>query len=284
MKIAEAISEGARLLDLARIADTRRAAGILLGHLLGVDRTYLLTRSNEPVDEPVYQNYLGLIRRRAGGEPLQYITGRQEFYGLDFTVTPDVLIPRPETEFLVERAIELAGDRALTIVDVGTGSGCVAVALAFYLPAARVIATEISPPALRVARSNAERHNVAERIIFLEGDLLEPLAGLELESAVDLLVSNPPYVPERDRAGLQTEVRDYEPEGALFGGDEGLDFYRRLLAEGGRVVKPCGHLALEIGYGQLDGVLALADPLVWRFNDVKADLQNIARTLVFKKL
>lgn len=284
MKIAEAISEGARLLGRAGVGDARRAAGVVLCHLLGVDRTYLLTRPDEPVDESIYQEYLGLIKRRAGGEPLQYITGHQEFYGMDFTVTPSVLIPRPETEFLVERVIQLAGESTPTIVDVGTGSGCIAVTLAVHLPAARLIATDISRPALEVARSNAARHNVAWRITFLEGDLLEPLARLELQSSVDLLVSNPPYVAERDRAQLQTEVRDWEPAAALFGGDEGLDFYRRLLAGGSLFVKPGGRLVCEIGYEQLGGVLAAADPLVWRFEDVKADLQNIPRTLVLKKL
>jgi release factor glutamine methyltransferase len=223
------------------------------------------------------------VTRRAAGEPLQYITGHQEFYGLDFLVTPDVLIPRPETELLVECVIDLAQSihRPL-IADVGTGSGCIAVTLASLLQNARVIATDISRAALAVASQNAARHNLQAHIDFLEGDMIAPLAGRGLEGAIDFLASNPPYVPTRDSHLLQREL-DWEPREALFGGPEGLDFYRQLLAGGHRYVKPGGYLVCEIGYTQLDRVREMIDATVWGDVIVKDDLQGIPRTLAVRK-
>ena len=197
--IAQAIAKGAARLGASNVDEARRAAGVLLCHALGIDRTHLLTRSEEGIAGPDYEGYLQLVERRASGEPLQYITGHQEFFGLDFSVTPSVLIPRPETEFLVERAIEFAidsPDPAPLVVDIGTGSGCIAISLALNLRQARVIATDISTQALEVARANAVRHGAQNRIQFIEGDALEPLARLGLEGAVDVLASNPPYVEE----------------------------------------------------------------------------------------
>ncbi|HEX8186374.1 MAG TPA: peptide chain release factor N(5)-glutamine methyltransferase, partial [Blastocatellia bacterium] len=221
------------------------------------------------------------------GEPLQYITGHQEFYGLDFIVTPDVLIPRPETEFLVERVINLTRAaqtaRAPLIVDVGTGSGCIAVTLAAHIPAARVIATDISSAALDIARANGERHGVRDRVELIEGDLLEPLAALNIEAAVDFLASNPPYVEEGRPDLLQREVRDWEPSVALYGGADGLDCYRRLLAEGARYVSPAGYLVCEIGYTQLDPIREMIDETKWKLVDVIHDLQGIPRTLAIRR-
>lgn len=285
--IAEAIQEGARRLQAAGVSQARRTAGVLLGHVLELDRTHLLTQSNTVIDESRYQAYLCLIARRAASEPVQYILGHQEFYGLDFIVTPAVLIPRPETEFLVERVIHLAREserRAPLIVDAGTGSGCIAVALAVNLPNASVIATDISSDAIAVARLNAARHAVAARIEFLAGDLLAPLDGRGLENAVDILASNPPYVAEGRPELIQREVREWEPAAALFGGADGLRFYRRLLVDGLQVVKPGGHLVCEIGYTQLDAISELIAASGWQLLDVTHDLQGIPRTLAVKKV
>lgn len=263
----------------------RRTASVLLAHVLGVDRTHLLTGSNEHITGSQYEDYLRLTQRRAAGEPLQYITGRQEFYGLDFRVTPAVLVPRPETEFLVERTIKLMDDAMPSplIVDVGTGSGCIAVTLAVNVPRARVIATDLSAAALEVARTNAEQHGANDRIEFFQGDLLEPLKAHHLENSVDVLASNPPYVKEGQAELIQREVRDWEPREALFGGVEGLDFYPRLLVEGLTFVKPGGYMILEIGYNQLDAITGMISALEWELVDVVNDLQGIPRTVTIRK-
>jgi release factor glutamine methyltransferase len=289
--IAEAIAQGARTLGAAGIGDERRAASLLLCRALDVERIHLLTRPSEQIDEARFQAYLAMIERRASGEPAQYITGRQGFFGLDFEVTPAVLIPRPETEFLVEWIIERAlkdsrpaGESGPLIADAGTGSGCIAVALSAQIPGARVIATDISRPALAVARSNAALHGVESRIEFLEGDLLEPLSGRGIEGRVDFIASNPPYVPEGDRRSLQREVRDWEPGLALFAGRDGLIFYRRLLRDAPAYLKQGGHLVCEIGYGQLTPVQEMIDPARWRLEDVREDLQGIPRIVAIKKI
>jgi release factor glutamine methyltransferase len=284
--IAEAIAEGVRRLAEARVDEARRTAGVLLGNLLGVDHAYLIARSDDEIDDAGYQSYLALIERRAAGEPLQYITGHQEFYGLDFLVTPDVLIPRPETEFLVERVIRLARELredSPLIVDVGTGSGCVAVTVARKVPQARLIATDVSSAAIDVARRNAERNSVADRIEFLFGDLLAPLAERGLEDAVDILASNPPYVDEGKPELIQREVRDWEPRQALFGGPDGLDFYRRLISDGHGYVKPGRHLVFEIGFSQLESIKGLIEKSRWKLVDVTRDLQGIPRTLTLQR-
>lgn len=298
--IAEAIATGAEKLRDSAISEDRRTAGALLCHTLGIDRTHLLTRPHEPIAEPRYQEYLSFIERRAAGEPLQYITGHQEFYGLDFIVTPDVLIPRPETEFLVECVIRLARqsqpgapeldcERGPLVVDVGTGSGCIAVTLAAHMPGARVIATDISSAALAVARANAERHDVQDRILFVEGDLLEPLGEVAggsrgADAAVDFIASNPPYVKEGEPETVQREVRDWEPPLALYGGEDGLSCYRRLLAGGTGHLKSGGHLVCEIGYDQLDAIREMIDAAKWELVDIIYDLQGIPRTLAIRKI
>ncbi|MEK6302256.1 MAG: peptide chain release factor N(5)-glutamine methyltransferase [Acidobacteriota bacterium] len=286
--ITKVITEGAARLKASAVADERRTAGVLLCHVLGIDRTHLLTKSDELVAASEYETYLTLIERRAAGEPLQYITGHQEFYGLDFVVTPDVLIPRPETEFLVERVVKLASDfpkeESLLIVDLGTGSGCIAIALAVHLPHARLIATDISAAALEVARANAERHRVADRIEFLEGDALEPLARLGLEGAVDVLAANPPYVEEATSQLVQREVREWEPHIALFAGADGLDFYRRLLPDAPRYLKPGAFAVLEIGFSQLDSISAMIAGGALELVDATPDLQGIPRTVCVRRV
>ncbi len=261
---------------------------MLLCHTLGIDRTQLLARSEEQTTDSDYQAYLQLVARRGAGEPLQYITGHQEFYGLDFTVTPDVLIPRPETEFLVERVIKLARGPSIEtnplIVDIGTGSGCISITLAVHLPEARLIATDTSSKALEVARGNADRHGVSNRIQFIEGDALEPLATLELEGAVDVLASNPPYVEEANSQFVQRDVREWEPHAALFGGTDGLDFYRRLLEDSPGYLKPGACVVLEIGFSQLDSISSMLGGGRLELVDTTDDLQGIPRTICIRRV
>jgi len=284
--ISEAINEGARRLERAGANDARRTAGVLLAHRLDVDRTHLLMHPEQAISEEDHQTFLQMIERRAAGEPVQYITGHQEFYKLDFLVTPAVLIPRPETEFLVERALRLvreAQQPAPLIVDAGTGSGGIAVTLAVEIPGARLIATDLSGAALAVARLNAARHGVSSRVEFYEGDLFAPLTALGIDNRVDLLVCNPPYVAASEPDLVQPEVRDYEPHTALFGGADGLIFYPRLLAEGLAYVKPGGYLVCEIGYNQLEAISEMVAASGWQMVDVTEDLQGIPRTLTIRR-
>jgi release factor glutamine methyltransferase len=216
--------------------------------------------------------YVALIDRRLAGEPIQYIFGETEFYGLPFQVTREVLIPRPETEHLVEKALELAGRfTEPRIVDVGTGSGILAVTLAAHLPDARLTAIDLSAPALTIAEENAKRNGVVLR--FLCGDLLFPVAHERFE----IVVSNPPYVPSVDRPTLSVEVRDYEPALALFAGDDGLEVYRRLIPAAFEVLVPGGFLALEIGYGQQPAIAALLRTSGFAEIEFLPDLQGILR-------
>jgi release factor glutamine methyltransferase len=210
------------------------------------------------------------------GEPLQYITGETEFYGLPFSVTRDVLIPRPETEHLVERVLELAGSFPTPrIADIGAGSGAIAVALAHKLPQAEITAVDISTSALALAHQNAEQNGVAVRIRFLPGDLLTPVAAEQF----DIVVSNPPYVPVADRASLAVEVRDYEPALALFAGDDGLQLYRRLIPAAFDALAPGGFIALEIGCGQAPFVRLLLIDSGFQQIEFLPDLQNISRVV-----
>lgn len=223
---------------------------MLLAHVLGLSRATLLTHPERLLTNGQYADYIALISRRARGYPLPYLTGRAEFCGLEFEVTPEVLIPRPETELLVELALEF---RPESVVDVGTGSGCIAISLAVFLPNAIVYAIDISHAALAVAGRNAERHHVADRVHLLAGDMLSPRPG-----PVDLIVSNPPYIPSAECALLPPSVRDYEPRLALDGGPDGLAFIRRLLKEAPTVLRPGGGMLIEIGATQGEAASDLA--------------------------
>jgi release factor glutamine methyltransferase len=268
---------------------------------LDVNLAWLIAHDSEPLAADADATFCDLIERRFAGEPIQYITGEAEFYGLRFHVNCDVLIPRPETEHLVEKAIALAQELRLTgaisdapapsvrvsslrtpsfrILDVGTGSGAIAVALAHALPFAEITATDISPPALTVAKSNAVRNGLANRIRFLEGDLLQRVVGEHF----DIVVSNPPYVPVSDRATLDVEVRDFEPAQALFAGEEGLDIYRRLIPAAFDALVPGGILALEIGYGQREATQALLAAAAFSGIEFTEDLQKIPRVAVARR-
>ena len=225
-------------------------AEVLLAHVLDASRTTLLARPERILTTNQLTSYQTLIHQRVSNYPLPYLTGRVEFYSLEFEITPEVLIPRPETETLVDLAL---ARRPETIADVGTGSGCIAVALAVRLPQTTVCAIEISPAALTVARRNVERHNVADRVRLIAGDVLNPRP-----SPADLIVSNPPYIPTGDCALLPTSIRNHEPRQALDGGPDGLAVIRRLLAQAPAVLKPEGTLLVEIGADQGEAASRLA--------------------------
>lgn len=250
----------------------RRDAELLLMHSLKRSRAWLIAHYDESLADDLSVSYAELLERRCKGEPIQYITGETEFYGLPFRVTPDVLIPRPETEHVVEKVIELASDfDAPRIVDVGTGSGAIAVALAHKLPQASIKATDISSRALALAEENAKRNGVSIR--FLAGDLLAPVEGERFE----IIVSNPPYVAMADRDSLDVEVREYEPAQALFAGDDGLDVYRRLIPSAFDALVCGGFVALEIGYGQSTALAELLTRADFGRIEFVPDLQGISR-------
>jgi release factor glutamine methyltransferase len=252
----------------------RQDAELFLLHVLGKGKVWLITHADEELADAQASRYAEFLERRYKGEPIQYITGEAEFYGLPFRVTPDVLIPRPETEHLVEKALSLAGDsKQPRIVDIGTGSGAIAVALARKLPRAVLTAIDLSAPALAVARENAERNGVSERIRFLQGDLLAPVAGERFE----VIVSNPPYVPAADRAALSVEVREYEPALALFAGEDGMEVYRRLIPATFTALIPGGFLLLEIGYGQSPAIGEMLTRSGFVQIEFIPDLQGIPR-------
>ena len=252
-------------------------AELLARHALGWDRAALLIHGREPEPAGFPAAYHPLIDRRANREPVAQIVGLREFWGLDFEVTPDVLVPRPETELIVEEALAFAREHECrTVIDIGTGSGCLAIAIATELPSVRVTAVDASEAALRVARRNAERHGVANRVAFVQSDLFEQVSG-----AADLIVSNPPYMPSGNEDSLQPEVVRFEPQSALFGGgSDGLDVIRRILASAGARLSAGGCLIMEFGFGQDADVQEAARAAGWTILRVRPDLQGIPRTIV----
>lgn len=256
-------------------ADAAIDAAVLARHVLGWDRAALLTHGREIAPPSFVTQFDEFVARRAAREPVAMITGVREFWGLAFEVTRDVLIPRPETELIVEEALTASGDTPRRIVDVGTGSGCLAIALGCEFPHARVVGTDISPAALAVARRNAERHGVTSRVSFVRTNFL---GGIGHD--VDLIVSNPPYVPEAAAAGLSPEVVRHEPHTALFSGGDGLGAIREILRDSAGHLSPPGRLILEFGYGQEDEVTTMAAGEGWRVINVREDLQGIPRVVV----
>jgi release factor glutamine methyltransferase len=290
--VRTALKQGLAQLREAHVPSFTLAAELLLLHVLGRDRTWLYAHPEEEVATTHAEQYFELIARRAAGEPTQHLTGKQEFWGLEFEVTPDVLIPRPETEHVIEVALdrlavrELRAGRkqaligeGLQIADIGTGSGCIAIALAKELPGATIYATDISSAALAVAQRNAKRHNLAEMVRFLEGNLLNGIPP-----PLDLIVSNPPYIGRCEAASLMHEVRDHEPEIALYGGEEGYEFYAGLIAQTATHLKPGGILVLELGHNSLPAVQPLLDAPAWTNVAVTNDLAGIPRVLAAEKL
>ncbi len=256
---------------------------MLLLHTLGNSRASFYADPSRTLTPAELSSYDALIQRRLTNQPIQYIIGEQEFYGLALRVTPAVLIPRPETEHLVETVLsELDHSTPLRILDVGTGSGAIAIALAHHLPHAHVTAVDISPAALEIATANAARYHLTGRIDFLESDLLGGLAGTSFDAdGWDAIVSNPPYVPSTDRDSLQPQVRDFEPSNALFAGPTGLDIYRHLIPQAHAALKSQGLLALEIGHGQRDQLAALFAG--WNGVRFVNDLQSIPRVAIARK-
>jgi release factor glutamine methyltransferase len=275
-----------QVLDRAGIENAAQESRWLVGHALGLETHHLASRAEQPVSPDKQTQAESLVSRRAAHEPLQYILGTQEFCGLEFFVSPAVLIPRPETEVLLQealRAVDLNKDSIL--VDVGTGSGCVAATLATILPRARILAVDRSPEALAVAKANAERQTVAARIEFIEGDLLSPLRARGLTEQVDVIVSNPPYVAESDWAGLQPEVRDFEPRLALLSGPTGTEFHDRLLRESKEFLVPGGSLVMEIGQGQRPAVQKMAEQLGgYTPVEIAKDGAGIERIVIVRRL
>lgn len=283
LSIADVIVDAAKVLRRAGVPEARREAGSLLAHAIARDRTFLITHADELLAPDEINRYRELVERRAAGEPLQYITGRQEFYSLEFEVTPDVLIPRPETELLIETALDLLKEKSQPplICDVGTGSGCIAITLLHENKQARAFALDISPPALKVAARNAARHNVRDRLALIASDCFNALDSVR--ARFSLIVSNPPYISAGALDGLQREVREHEPRVALSPGADGLLIIKRIVAEAAHYLNSGGHLLLEIGFDQHEAVTHLFDPEAWQLLDVHKDLQGIPRTVVARK-
>jgi release factor glutamine methyltransferase len=314
------LKQGIAQLRDAHVPSYTLAAELLLLHVLGRDRTWIYAHPEEEISYADAEGFFALIARRTAGEPTQHLTGKQEFWGLEFEITPDVLIPRPETEHVIEVALDRLAVReiragrpqkndgaGLQIADIGTGSGCIAIALAKELSAASIYATDVSGAALAVARRNAIRHSVVDRIHFAECNLFEGLlvgaryivplhgsnaTGVPHESSVtshqslslDLIVSNPPYIGRREASTLMREVREHEPEVALYGGEEGYELYADLIAQAAAHLKPGGILVLELGHNTLAAVQPLLEAPAWSNTSVTNDLAGIPRVLAAERL
>ncbi|HXP08358.1 MAG TPA: peptide chain release factor N(5)-glutamine methyltransferase [Acidobacteriaceae bacterium] len=273
---AGAALEAARARLAATSKNPRRDAGLLLAHVLGCDQTALLTHPERLLSAAELQQFDRLVERRLASEPMQYLTGEQEFFGLSFEVSPAVLIPRPETEHLVEAVLHRFGrEEEVRIVDVGTGSGAIAVSLAHAMPRSRVTAVDLLPSALDVARRNAERHGVIDQLVLLPSDLLAEVEGTDF----DAVVANPPYIATAEV--LEPQVANYEPHSALYAGPTGLEVYERLIPQAARVLKPGGWLMLEIGYGQSSALKNLMHG--WAGVTLVNDLQGIPRVVLGQK-
>jgi len=283
--VAETIHRASRTLSEAGVPAAAFDAELLLRFALGRDRAWIITHGNDELADKDQSRFGEMVRRRATREPLQHIIGTQEFWGLDFIVSKDVLIPRPETEFVVEAA--LAAVRKLAapvIVDLCTGSGCIAVCLAKELPAARIFATDRSEAALATARRNAKLHDVADRIKFLEGDLFGPLEELDLAGRIDIITANPPYVRSGDLPLLQPEVKDFEPGIALVGGPEGTEIAERIIRTAPDHLQKGGMLIMEMGMEQAEAIAGMvAKTGAYAEPEILKDLMEIDRVIVAKK-
>ena len=277
MIVREALVKGIKILKDAKIEAPVVDAGVMLCHVMDCDRTWLYAHSDEKLDDYSIEKYSINLSKRCTGMPVQYITGKQEFMGLEFHVNQDVLIPRSDTEILVEEVIEIGKKKAhiVKILELGTGSGCIAVSTAYYLKNSFIIAADISGKALEIARMNALKHSVSGRIEYMRSNLFDKIDM----SGFDIIVSNPPYARRREIPELQREVRDYEPELALDGGEDGLDFYRSIIGKAPEYLKKKGILAFEVGMLQSKEVVRL---MKGSFHDivVKKDLAGIERVVI----
>ncbi len=296
LAVRAALKQAIAQLREARAPSYTLAAELLLIHALGRNRAWLYAHPEELLSPDAAAKFFEAVAKRASGVPTQHLTGKQEFWGLEFETSPDVLIPRPETEHVVEVALDRLGlrkvkngdsqdadDLNLRIADVGTGSGCLAIALARELPKAQFYATDISPAALAVARRNSERHGVAARIHFLECSLLEGLTNRR-SCPLDLIVSNPPYIALREKETLPREVRDHEPEIALYAGEDGVGFYPALIAQAAEQLMREGILVLELGHDSLLKVWPLFETPAWTNVGVTHDLAGIPRVIAAERL
>ncbi len=288
MRLRAALEEGLKALRELHIPSAQLAAELLLMHILGCDRSFLYSHPEFELPPEALQRYRDLIQERASGKPTQYITGHQEFWGLDLEVTPDVLIPRPETEHVVEAVTELASKRgfgreaALRLADVGTGSGAIALALALEFPRAFILATDISRAALRVAARNAWRLGFAGRVRFVHTDLLAGLRASTPNLLFDFVACNPPYVGRDELDLLQREVREFEPRLAWGGLERGEEVYSRLFPQAFSLLKPGGYVVVEVGYQMADRVCGLLGK-AWSETEVRPDLAGIPRVVISKK-
>ena len=303
LDVRTALKQGIHLLREAHVPSDTLAAELLLLQATRRDRTWLYAHPEELLAPEAIELYFSLLHRRTAGEPTQHLTGKQEFWGLEFEVTPDVLIPRPETEHLIEVALDrlavrelraardpkLTGE-GLTIVDIGTGSGCIAIALAKELPAAKISATDISLAALAVAQRNTTKLGFANRITFLKSDLFDSFSPLDTRHSpapsgaegpllFDLIISNPPYIARKESNSLPVEVRDHEPSSALYGGEEGYELYSPLILQAARHLKPGALLVVELGHDSLPAVRPLLETPEWTSVHITNDLAGIPRVL-----
>ncbi|SHK51107.1 peptide chain release factor N(5)-glutamine methyltransferase [Desulforamulus aeronauticus] len=284
MNLRQALTLGRELLKLHNSPSYFIDAQVLLSKVTGLDRTGLLLKEEVVLTDEQQQQYKNLLDRRAWGEPVAYLTGSKEFMGLDFVVSPAVLIPRPDTELMVETALaflQSQGEGACLAADVGTGSGAIAVSLANYLPGLQVYAIDLSPDALAIAGQNAILHQVDRRVTLLQGNLLQPIS-LELSGRLNVITANLPYIPSGEIAGLMSDVKDYEPHLALDGGCDGLDLYRLFLPQAYNLLKPGGLLLMEIGPGQGEAAKKMLPEERWQA-EIKLDLACRERLVVAQR-
>jgi release factor glutamine methyltransferase len=276
MKIAKILKNATEILQKSGIAEPRREANSLLIFTLKKDQTFLIAHNDYELSGDEQLQFQSLLQRRANREPLQYIRGEQEFYGLDFTLTPDVLIPRPETEIVVENAIEILRELENTrFCEIGVGSGCISISILHEVENTSATGADISAKALKIAKINAEKHQVAERFELKISDVFDNLNNEKF----DLIVSNPPYIPRKDIENLQAEVREFEPLNALTDGKDGLSIIEKIIADAPKFLKLNGFLLMEIGHSQADEVKEMFDAKIWRTIEFLPDLQGIPRVV-----
>lgn len=276
LTLREAVISGTNLLNSNGVETARLDAEVLLAFILGISRTELYIKSSQEISEDKLTEYFSMLRRRTNREPVAYLTGEKEFMSLSFKVNSDVLIPRPETEMLVEEALAI---KPLCVIDVGTGSGAIAVSIARYLPGCRVMAVDISAGALEVAKINASRNGVSDRLEFYHANLLEPFSTEDYFGKVDLITANLPYIPSVEMANLPVDVGVYEPHGALDGGFDGLELYRDLCPSAFKLLRKGGVLLLEFGYDQADALAELLKETGFSTIKVVKDLAGLNRII-----
>ena len=274
MNVSQILKNAAEILRASEVVEPRREANSLLTFALNKNQTFLVAHDDYELSDAEATRFQGFVKRRANREPFQYITGRQEFCGLDFFVSPDVLIPRPETELLVEAATEILKDDAM-FCEVGVGSGCLSIAILHSVKTAAAIGLDISEAALKIAQKNAETNEVGERLELRKSDVFENLT----DEKFDLIVSNPPYISSEEMKTLQIEVRDYEPAAALTDGKNGLSIIEKIIADAPRFLNQKGFLLLEIGYRQAVEVKAMFDEKYWNGIESRLDFQGIERVI-----